>query len=164
MKNYFALLVCTLACILSVPLVNAQDESVLSNIHKRLMIPGYETRRDHDRILFIGEITALGAVSPSAVCKSAILQSVDYTISDTLLGDPPEQIVRTAYVNCTGESLPSPPYTLHAKVIVYCFRNMSGKSFKGLACLAPVAFTDDRLKKVKSWIADSHAANHNSPS
>jgi hypothetical protein len=161
MKNKVAPLLFTLACILAVPRVIAQDESVLSNIHKRLMIPGYETRHDHDRILFIGEITALGAVSPFAVCKTAILQSVDYTISDTLLGDPPEQIVHTSYVNCTGESLPSPPYTLHAKVIVYCFRNMSGKSFK---CLAPVAFTDDRLKKVKSWIADSRAANHNSPS
>src|SRR5580692_6955265 len=108
MKNKVAPLLFTLACILAVPRVIAQDESVLSNIHKRLMIPGYETRHDHDRILFIGEITALGAVSPFAVCKTAILQSVDYTISDTLLGDPPEQIVRTAYVNCTGESLPSP--------------------------------------------------------
>jgi hypothetical protein len=145
MKNKVTPMLFTLACILAVPRVIAQDESVLSNIHKRLMIPRNETRHDHDRILFIGEITSLGAVSPFAVCKQAVAQSVDYTISDTLLGDPREEIVHTGYVNCTGESLPSPPYTLHAKVIVYCFRNMSGKSFK---CLAPVVFIDDRLKKV----------------
>jgi hypothetical protein len=150
-----------LVCILAVPRAMAQDESVLSDIHKRLMTPGYEARHDHDRILFIGEITALGGVNPNVPCKAAILQSVDYAISDALLGDPPEPTVHTGYVNCTGESLPSPPYTLHAKVIVYCFHNMSGKFFK---CLAPVAFTDDRLKKVKSWIAESTAANHNSPS
>jgi len=161
MKHGFAPMLFALICILAVPRLIAQDESVLSNIHKRLMIPGYEARHDHDRILFVGEITALGAVNAYAVCKAAIGQSVDYTISDTLLGDPPEPIVQTAYGNCTRESLPSPPYTLHARVIVYCFHNMSGKRF---LCLAPVAFTGARLKKVKSWIAESRAANRNSPS
>jgi hypothetical protein len=164
MKHHLASALFALICILAVPRVLAQDESVLSNIHKRLMIPGYEATHDHGRILFVGEIAALGAVDPYAICKTAISQSVDYTISETLLGDPPEPTVHTGYVNCATyprESLRSPPYTLHARVIVYCFRNMSGKAFK---CLAPVAFTDDRLKKVKSWIAESRAADHNSPS
>jgi hypothetical protein len=160
MKRNFAPMLFALIGILAVPRAIAQDESVLSDIHKRLMTPGYEARHDHDRILFVGEITALGAVNPYAVCKAAILQSVDYTILDALVGDPPEPTVHTGYVNCTRESLPSPPYTLHAKVLVYCFHNMSGKFFK---CLAPVAFTDDRLKNVKSWIAKSNAADHNSP-
>jgi len=159
MKRNFALRLFALICILSVSRVVAQDESVLSDIHKRLMILGYEARHDHDRIVFVGEINALGAVDPYAICKAAIGQSVDYTISDTLLGGPLEPVVQTAYINCTGQSLPSPPYTLHAKVIVYCFHNMSGKRFK---CLAPVAFTDDSLKKVKSWIAESSTINHNS--
>ena len=158
MKYHLASALFALICILAVPRVLGQDESVLSNIHKRLMIPGYEARHDHDRILFIGKITALGAVNPYVPCKSATLQSVDYAISETLLGDPPEPTVHAGYVNCTSESLPSPPYTLHAQVIVYCFHNMSGKFFK---CLAPVGFTDDRVKKVKSWITESSAANHN---
>jgi hypothetical protein len=161
MKQNCYLLLLALISFLAVPRVIAQDESVLSDIHKRLMTPGYEARHDHDRILFVGEITALGAVNPYAVCKAAILQSVDYTILDALLGDPPEPIVHTGYVNCTRESLPSPPYTLHARVLVYCFHNMSGKMFK---CLTPVAFTDDRLKKVKSWIAESKAADYKPPS
>jgi hypothetical protein len=159
MKHNFTSMLFTLVIVLAVPRVIAQGNSVLSNIHKRLMIPGYEARHDHGRILFVGEITGIGAVNPYTVCKAAILQSIDYTVWDTLLGDPPEPTVPTGYVNCTGKSLPSPPYTLHAKVIVYCFHNMSGKFFK---CLAPVAFTDERLRRVKSWIAESSAANHKS--
>jgi hypothetical protein len=151
-KHSFGAIALAILCALAVPRGIAQDEVVLADIHKRLMIPGYEARHDHDRILFIGEITALGSVYPNVPCKSAILQSVDYSISETLLGDPPEPTIHTGYVNCTGEALPSPPYTLHSKVIVYCFHNMSGKFFK---CLAPVVFTDERLRKVKSWITES---------
>jgi hypothetical protein len=161
MKQNYSVLLLALISFLVVPTLIAQDDTVLADIYRRLMTPGYEARHDHDRILFIGGITALGGVNPHVPCKSAILQSVDYAISEALLGEPPEPTVHTGYVNCTGESLPSPPYTLHAKVIVYCFHNMSGKFFK---CLAPVAFTDERLKKVKSWITESSAANHNSPS
>jgi hypothetical protein len=160
-KQNLTPLLIALICCLAAPRVGAQDESVLSDIHKRLTIPGYEARHDHNRILFVGEITALGGVNRYAVCKAAILESVDYAIADTLLGDPPEQTVQTGYVNCTGEALPSPPYTLHAKLIVYCFHNMRSKNFK---CLPPVAFTDARVTKVKSWIAKSLAADHNSPS
>jgi hypothetical protein len=165
MKHKLAAPLFALVCTFAVPSAIAQDESVLSDIHKRLLIPKYEARHDHNRILFVGEITALGGVDRYAVCKAAVrLETVDYAIADTLdtlLGDPPEQLVHTGYVNCTGEALPSPPYTLHAKVIVYCFHNMSGKNFK---CLAPVAFTEDRLKKVKFWIAESIAADRHSPS
>jgi hypothetical protein len=150
-----------LICGLAASGAAGQDDSVLADIHRRLMTPGYEARHDHNRILFVGEITALGSVNRYAVCKAAILESVDYAIADTLFGEPPEQTVHTGYVNCTGAALPSPPYTLHAKVIVYCFHNMSGTNFK---CLAPVPFTDARLKKVKSWIAESIAANRSSPS
>jgi hypothetical protein len=160
MKRKFAPILFALISILAVPRVIAQDESVLSDIHKRLMTPGYEARHDHERIVFVGEITALGAVNPNAVCKAAIFQSVDYSILDALLGVTAEPIVHTGYVNCTREPLPSPPYTLHARVIVYCFHNASGKMLK---CLAPVAYTDDRLKKVKSWIGEASAADHNSP-
>jgi hypothetical protein len=162
-KHSFGAIAFAILFALATPRGIAQDEEVvLTDIHKRLMIPGYEERHDHDRILFIGEITALGGVKPPYVpCKSAINQSVDYTILETLLGDPPEPTVHTGYVNCTGEPLPSPPYTLHNKVIVYCFHNMSGKFFK---CLAPVAFTDERLRKVKSWITESSSVNHKSPS
>ena len=155
-KHMFGAVIFALICTLTVTGGTAQDEAVLADIHRRLM--RYEARHDHDRILFIGKITALGAVNPYVPCKSATLQSVDYAISETLLGDPPEPTVHTGYVNCTSESLPSPPYPLHAQVIVYCFHNMSGKFFK---CLAPVGFTDDRVKKVKSWITESSAANHN---
>ena len=160
MKYMFGAMIIALIYTLAVPGGIAQDEAVLADIHRRLRTPGYEARHDHDRVLFIGEITALGSINPHVPCKSAILQSVDYAISETLLGDPPEPTVHTGYVNCTGESLPSPPYTLQARVIAYCFHNMSGKFFK---CLAPVAFTDERLKKVKSWITESQRSQSRLP-
>jgi hypothetical protein len=156
MKKNYSLPLFALILFLAVPGLIAQDESVLSNIHKRLSTPGYESRHDHDRMLFVGEVIALGPVF-QGVCKSAVAQSVDFSVSEILLGDPPEPTVHAAYTNCTRVPLPSPPFTLHAKVIVYCFHNV------GFKCLAPVTFTDDRLKKVRSWIAGLSAENHGTP-
>jgi len=155
MKTNFAPLLFTLTCTLGVPRVIAQDDS--SDIHKRLSTPGYDSRHDYNRMVFVGEIIALGVVF-QGVCKQPVNQNIDFRVSEILLGDPPEPRVRAGYINCTGEPLPSPPFTLHGKVIVYCFQSA------GFKCLAPVAFTEERLKAVKSWIAKSRAANHNSPS
>ncbi|MFZ0638311.1 MAG: hypothetical protein WA020_15795 [Candidatus Acidiferrales bacterium] len=46
----------TIIIVLAIPSAIAQDNSVLSNIHKRLMIPGYEARHGHDRIVLVGGI------------------------------------------------------------------------------------------------------------
>jgi hypothetical protein len=150
-RSLFALLL-TLLLFLTVLRLGAQDETVLSDIRKRLSTPGIDARHDHGRFLFVGEILALGAVF-QGICKSGVVQSVDYGVGDILLGDPPESVVHTGYINCTRQPLPSPPYTLRAKVIVYCFHNM-----RSLHCLAPVAFTESRLKQIKSWIAAMPAA------
>ena len=153
MKCSFFALRLTLLSLLAVVRLGAQDEIVLSDIHKRLGTPGIEARHDHDRFLFVGEILALGPVF-QGVCKSGVEQSVDYSVGDILLGDPPDSVVHTGYINCTRQPLPSPPYTLRAKVIVYCFHNM-----RSLHCLAPVAFSESRLKKIKSWIGAMPAAS-----
>jgi hypothetical protein len=149
MKQRLLTIFLLLPSLLTVPRLLAQDDAVMADIHKRLSTPGYEATHDHDRILFVGEITALGPVF-QGVCKGAVNQSVDYRVNDVLLGDPPDPIIHTGYINCTHVTLPSPPFTLHAKVIVYCFHNMSGKFFK---CLSPLAFTEARLKQLKSWAA-----------
>lgn len=153
MKKNYSVLLFALSLFLAVPGSIAQDESVLFNIHKRLSTPGYESRHDHDRMLFVGEIIALGPVF-QGVCKTGVAQSVDFSVSEILLGGPPEPTVHAGYTNCTRVTLPSPPFTLHAKVIVYCFHNI------GFKCLAPVPFTDDHLKKVKSWVAELSAEDH----
>jgi hypothetical protein len=133
-----------LLCLFAVPLLVAQDESVLSQIHKHLSTPEY--RHDHNRAIFVGEIVGLGPVF-QGVCKQPVNQSVDFRVSEILLGDLPESTVHAGYINCSHAPLPSPPFTLHSKVIVYCFHNM------GFKCLAPVPYTDQRLNTVKSWIA-----------
>jgi len=83
--------------------------------------------------------------------------SADFGVSEMLLGDPPEPTVRTGYTNCTRVPLPSSPFTLHAKLQVYCYHNM------GFKYLEPVTFADDSLKRVKSWIAKLSAADCTAP-
>jgi len=31
-----------------------------------------------------------------------------------------DSVAQTSYINCSNQSLSSPPFTLHARVIVYC--------------------------------------------
>lgn len=144
-RNTAILLVITSG--LSVKQLAAQDESVLLDIHKRLTAPGYAARHDHERMIFASEIVELGPLF-QGVCKQAVSQTVDFRVTEVLLGDPPHPTVHAGYVNCTGAPLPSPPFGLHSNVIVYCFHNMGS-----LRCLTPVTLNKDHLSRVKSWIA-----------
>jgi hypothetical protein len=89
---------------------------VLAQTHKRLT--SFEKRTYHNPIVFTGEISHLGPIYQGP-CKGAVNQEVDFTISRMLLGNHPVSIVHTGYINCTRRPLPSPPFGLHAKVIVY---------------------------------------------
>lgn len=51
-------------------------------------------------LLFIGQITALGPVF-QAVCKSEVNQTVDFAISEVLLGDLSEDTFHYGYPNCS---------------------------------------------------------------
>jgi hypothetical protein len=123
----------------------AHDDSVLDRIHKRLA--SSEKLTYHKPIVFIGKISRLGPV-PQGICKSAIAQEVEFTISRPLFGDYSDFVLRTGYVNCSWKPLPSPPFTLHATVIVYC-----EQFHHSVQCLDPVEFSDKRLKKIESWVA-----------
>ena len=120
------------------------NDAVLAEIGKRLASP--EKLTYHKPVVFVGEISRLGPVY-QGVCKEAVNQDVEFTISRLLWGDHPGSLIHTGYINCTGEPLPSPPFTLHAKVIVYC------EQASWLTCLAPVEFTNEHLSKIESWIA-----------
>ena len=122
-----------------------RNDFVLAEIHKRLTSSKRLTY--HEPFVFIGEISRLGLVY-QGVCKEAVDQQVDFTISRLLFGTHENSLVPTGYINCTKQPLPSPPFTLHAKVIVYC-----EQSHHYPICLTPVEYTDERLKKVESWIA-----------
>jgi hypothetical protein len=121
-----------------------QNDTVLEQIHQRLT--HVEKLTYHKPIVFIGEISELGPFSPG-VCKSAVNQRVRFTISRLLFGKLSEKVLQAGFINCTGRPLPSPPFTLHGTVIVYC------EQLHVLSCIAPVEFNEERQKKVEAWLA-----------
>jgi hypothetical protein len=120
------------------------NDAALEKIHRQLT--NVERLKYHKPIVFVGEITALGTVF-QGVCKSAVNESVDFTISRLLFGQFSEKVMHAGFINCTWQPLPSPPFTLHGTVIVYCEQ----LNFPG--CLTPVEFSEERQKKVERWIA-----------
>jgi hypothetical protein len=142
--RYFALGLC---CMFSYQTLRAQmegNEAALEKSHRKLT--NIERWKFHKPVIFVGEITALGPVF-QGVCKSAVNENVDFTISRLLFGQFPEKVMPAGSINCTRQPLPSPPFTLNATVIVYCEQlNVPG-------CLTPVEFSQERRKRVESWIA-----------
>jgi hypothetical protein len=141
---YFALCLC---CLLPNPTLHAQvegNDAALEKIHRRLT--NVERLKSHKPIVFVADISALGPVF-QGVCKSPVNENVDLTISRLLFGHFSEQVMHTGFINCTRQPLPSPPFTLHGTVIVYCEQ----LDFPG--CLTPVEFSEERQKKVEGWIA-----------
>lgn len=142
--RYVALCLC---CLLPNPSLHAQAEgndAALEKIHRRLT--NVERLKYHKPIVFVGEISTLGPVF-RGVCKSAVNESVDFTISRLLFGQFPEKVMHAGFINCTWQPLPSPPFTLHGTVIVYCEQ----LNFPG--CLTPVEFSEERQKQIEGWIA-----------
>jgi hypothetical protein len=123
----------------------ADDASVLDKIHKRLTSP--EKLTYHNPIVFVGEISKMGPVY-QGICKQEVNQDVDFTVFRLLFGNYHDSLVHTGYINCTTRPLPSPPFTLHVRVIVYCER-----FHHSVHCLDPIEYSDEHLKKVESWIA-----------
>jgi hypothetical protein len=142
--RYFALWLCFLLPSRGLHAQVEGNDEALEKIDRRLT--NVENLKYHKPIVFVGEISALGAVF-QGVCKSAVNQSVDFTISRLLFGQFSQEVLHTGFINCTRQPLPSPPFTLHGTVIMYCEQlNFSG-------CLTPVEFSEERQKKVEGWIA-----------
>jgi hypothetical protein len=127
--------------------LRAQDRSdrVFGQIHEYLK-GDIKARTSSSPLLFVGEITGLGPVF-DGVCKSAVGQTVDFAVNELLLGDISEDTFHNSYVNCTRQPLPSPPFTLHAQVILYCHRDR--------VCFEPVPATAERVKTIRLWMAEA---------
>ena len=141
---YFVLCLC---CLLPIQSLRAQlegNEADLEKIHRRLT--NVERLTYHKPMVFIGEISALGPIF-QGVCKSAVNQRVDFAISRLLFGQFSENVMHAGFINCTRQPLPSPPFTLHGTVIVYC------EQLNFRSCLTPVEFSEERQRKVEGWIA-----------
>ena len=100
--------------------LRAQDDSerAFAQIHEYLK-GDIRARTFSSPLLFVGEIVALGPVF-QGVCKQAVNQTVDFRVSELLLGDLSGETFQNAYPNCTRQPLPSPPFALLASVILYC--------------------------------------------
>lgn len=127
--------------------LHAQDESerVFGQIHEYLK-GDIKARTFSSPLLFVGEIIGLGPVF-DGVCKSAVGQTVDFAVTELLLGDISDDTFHNSYVNCTRQPLPSPPFTLHARVILYCHHDR--------VCFNPVPATAERVKLIQEWMADA---------
>jgi hypothetical protein len=97
--------------------------------------------------VFVGEITRLGPVF-QGVCKEGVGEDVDVSVGRLLFGDFDALVVHTSYINCSRVSLPSPPFTLHAQLIVYCEEYPAH-----IICLNPVPYSERTLQQVQAWIA-----------
>ena len=103
--RYFVLCIC---CLLPNPSLHAQvegNDAALEKIHRRLT--NVERLKYHKPIVFVAEISELGPVF-QGVCKSAVNESADFTISRLLFGQFSEKVMHTGFINCTRQPLPSP--------------------------------------------------------
>jgi hypothetical protein len=105
-------------------------------------------------LLFIGQFTALGPVF-QGVCKSAVNRTVDFAISEVLLGDLSEDTFHYGYPNCSWQNSPSPPFTLHKPVILFCHPHTY--------CFEPPPVTPERLASIRDWLADATRSDYASP-
>jgi hypothetical protein len=80
------------------------------------------------------------------VCKSAVNQTVDFAISEILLGDLSEDTFHYGYPNCSWQNSPSPPIALHKPVILFCHPHTY--------CFEPLPVTPERLASIRDWLPD----------
>ena len=105
-------------------------------------------------LLFVGQITALGPVF-QGVCKSAVNQTVDFAISEILLGDLSEDTFHYGYPNCSWQNSPSPPIALHNPVILFCHPHTY--------CFEPLRVTPEHLASIRDWLADATRSDDAAP-
>jgi len=134
-------------CLILCGSLRGQDDSerVFGQIHQYLK-GDIRARGSTGPLLFVGEIVAMGPVFPG-VCKQPVSQSVDFNVTELLLGDLSDNEFHNAYPNCTRQPLPSPPFSLLAQVILYCHHHHF--------CFQPVPATPERVKTVRAWIAEA---------
>jgi hypothetical protein len=126
--------------------LESQSDSDFEGIHAE--VSGASGHAHYDSVLFVGEISKFGPVPHVLVCKQAVSQTVEFSVSELLRGSPRNANVETSYVNCENQPLPSPPFTLHAKVIVYCY---GAHADRWQRCVTPVPATEERLREARRW-------------
>lgn len=123
------------------------ESTVLRKIHHMLL-----RANTPQAFIFIGEIERLGPVF-QGICKEGVDEEIDFTVSTVVWGEYSDSTVHTGYINCDQKPLPSPPFTLHAKVIVYCDGRISPRDHRRFQqCVVPLIFSEAKLRRIKSWL------------
>lgn len=123
---------------------------VLSAFHARLRDPNRLAK--NQGFLFDGVVDRNDTIHQRR-CTSGVERKIAYRV-DQMLWDYPDSVLRQGYVvgkdfiDCRQPSLPN--WDTGTRVLVYC----EGLDGQGYDCLGPVRFTDDRLSRVKQWIAE----------
>lgn len=139
------LLALSLACAPAIFPQSPDDAHVLAVIRQRLAEPNRVTY--NNPIIFVADITRFGPVFQGA-CKTGVGEDVDYEVLQWIYGDGERSKIPASYINCTRQPLPSPPFTLHAKMIVYC------ESPHGpFLCLNPIKYSDATLREIQRQTA-----------
>ena len=137
---------------ISPELAKQQDrgDSTLWTLH--VLLEDSERLVKKQGFLFEGEITRNEEIHQRR-CSSGRERKPEYRV-DQVLWDYPDSLLRPGYkiskgfIDCRESSMPNwPPET---RVLVYC----EASPGEGYSCLAHVMFTDDRLFRVKQWIAE----------
>jgi len=130
------------------PIQHDQGDARMLALHERL--------QDSDRLakdngfVFLGEVSQNEKIRQRR-CASGFEQKVDYHVSQVLWNRADYPVakgygVSKGFIDCRQALLP-PPFTEGAKVILYCEVPRDG-----YVCGAPILFTDERLRKVQSWL------------
>jgi hypothetical protein len=148
---------CCLMCTAALQAQVAQSSAALETLHAPLQNPDRLVKRRG--FLFVGEISRNEEIHQHR-CASGVERKIAYRVTqvlwdypDSLLG--PGYTVSKGFTDCRRTSLPT--WEAGTRVIAYC-EALPGQGYK---CLAPVMFTDDRLVRVKYWIAELAAREGN---
>jgi len=134
--------------------LHADSTQSLAAISKRLQ--DHRGVAQHRALIFEGEIVRLQAIR-RPTCRAGVEHRVTYRISQILWQEPdspetPGYTVSKGFIDCGEKPLPSPPFVVGTKVIVYC------ETTRSFSCLPPVELTGKNREKVRSWLEELRAA------
>jgi hypothetical protein len=148
---------CWLMCSTALQAQVAQSSTTLETLRAPLRDPNRLVKKQG--FLFEGEISRNEEIHQHR-CASGVERKIEYRVTE-VLWDYPDSLLRPGYaiskdfIDCRRTSLPT--WGPGTRVIAYCEALLG----QGDDCLAPVMFTDNRLFRVKQWIAELSAREGN---
>ena len=130
------------------PLLSAQSGAPLEEIHSQ--IENHRKLAQKHGSILVAEIAKTEAIRRSA-CKSGIEHRVTYRVVENLWVEPdspiePGYVITEGFVDCREKQLPSPPFAVGVKVLLYCGR------LDRYNCLPPALNSTDNSERLHTWL------------